>query len=75
MFRRVFAKYDQALLVAGCAMISFATIGWMVNDIHLREKRTIHQNYESKIKLMEEHIKTLQNVPPQRASKPDVVMA
>lgn len=60
MFVRALAEYSQALVVAGCAVTSFATIGWMVNDVHLQEKKKIHQNYESKIKVMEEHIKTLQ---------------
>ena len=73
MFVRVFAEYGQGLIVAGCAMTSISTMGWMVNDIHQREKRTIQQNYESKIKMMEEHIKTLksQNA---RQLKSDVIM-
>lgn len=39
MFVRALAEYSQALVVAGCAVTSFATIGWMVNDVHLQEKK------------------------------------
>jgi hypothetical protein len=49
MLATVYRKYDQALIVAGCALTSFLTMGWMVNDIHLREKRQLRQEYECKI--------------------------
>jgi hypothetical protein len=59
MFRRVFAKYDQALIVAGCAMTSFVTMGWMVNDIHLREKANLKMEYENKIQGLTQEIQEL----------------
>jgi hypothetical protein len=52
MFARVFVKYNQAFIVAGCAMTSFVTLGWMVNDIHLREKAQLKREYENKITIL-----------------------
>ena len=45
--------------MGGCATISFATLGWMVNDIHLREKKTLRCGYENTIKDLKEEIATL----------------
>jgi hypothetical protein len=42
--------------VAGCALTSFLTMGWMVNDIHLREKRQLQQEYEYKISNLSKEI-------------------
>lgn len=49
-------KYDQAIIVAGCAMTSFMTIGWMVNDIHLREKDVLRKKYETTIEQLKQEI-------------------
>ena len=59
MFTRVFAKYNQALIVGGCAMTSFVTMGWMVNDIHLREKAQLKSEYENKIEVLTKQIEVL----------------
>lgn len=59
MLRRLYNKYDQALIVGGCATISFATLGWMVNDIQLREKNKLKCDYENTIKGLKEEIATL----------------
>ena len=50
MFPRVFAKYEQAIVAAGCGLTSFITVGWMVTDIQLQEKRKLIMDYEKKIK-------------------------
>lgn len=67
MFRRVFVKYNQALIVGGCAVTSFVTMGWMVNDIHLREKAQIKKDYENKLEVLTREIQEL------KANKSDIL--
>lgn len=67
MFTRVFAKYNQALIVGGCAMTSFVTMGWMVTDIHQREKSQIKKDYENKLEILTREIEEL------KANKSDIL--
>jgi hypothetical protein len=62
MFSRVFAKYEQAIVVTGCSLTSFVTMGWMINDIQMREKKQLVINYEKKIKTLTEENKGLKNL-------------
>jgi hypothetical protein len=59
MLRSVFKKYEQAFIVVGCAATSIATLGWMVNDIHLREKNQLKIDYENKINKLKQEIASL----------------
>ncbi len=52
MLSRVFAKYEQTIVAVGCGLTSFITVGWMVTDIQLQEKKQIVMNYEKKIKTL-----------------------
>ena len=54
MLARTFVKYEQAIIVAGCSLTSFVTIGWMINDIQQREKQQIIVKYEKKIKTLKQ---------------------
>ncbi len=62
MLVKLFTKYEQALTVAGCAITSVATLGWMTTDIHLREKKTIMAKYQDKINLLEQENKGLKDL-------------
>jgi|LauGreDrversion4_2_1035121.scaffolds.fasta_scaffold1133782_2 hypothetical protein len=62
MFARAFAKYEQAIVIAGCALTSAATLGWMTIDIHTREKKEIVAKYEDRINLLEQENKGLKKL-------------
>jgi hypothetical protein len=62
MLVRTFAKYEQAIVVAGCSLTSFVTMGWMINDIQMREKKELIMNYEKKIKTLKEENRGLKGL-------------
>jgi hypothetical protein len=62
MFSRIVSKYEQAIVVAGCSLVSFATMGWMCTDIQLQEKKQLAMNYEKKIKTLTEENKGLKGL-------------
>jgi hypothetical protein len=48
---------SQGIYVAGCAITSIATLGWMVADIHRMEKKQLQNDYEKTIKILNDEIK------------------
>jgi hypothetical protein len=62
MFSRIFAKYEQAIVVGGCSLISFVTMGWMIEDIQRQENKRIIINYEKKILTLTEENKGLKGL-------------
>lgn len=54
-----YRKFNQGIIVAGCAMTSFVTLGWMMLDVHRLEKKELINKYESKISNYEKEINNL----------------
>ncbi len=59
MFARLFMKYEQAIVITGCALTSVGTLGWMTNDIHVREKNQLIGKYQDRISILEQENKGL----------------
>jgi hypothetical protein len=55
----LYRQFSQGISVAGCAIMSFVTLGYMVNDIHTNEKKQIKSTYEKQIKVLNEEIEKL----------------
>jgi hypothetical protein len=49
MFIKLYRIYSQGICVAGCASMSFLTLGYLVDDIHKLEKKKIINDYEKQI--------------------------
>jgi hypothetical protein len=49
MINRLFKLYSQGMCVAGCAAMSFLTLGYLADDIHKIEKKKIINDYEKQI--------------------------
>ena len=49
-------QFSQGILVAGCGIMSFTTLGWIVSDIHKMEKKQIRNEYEKTIKVLNDEI-------------------
>ena len=52
-----FKQYSQGLYVAGCALMSGTTLGYMMVDAHKNEKKQIINKYEKQIKLLNNETK------------------
>lgn len=50
MISKVYRLYSQGICVAGCASVSFLTLGYLSDDIHKMQKKEIINNYETQIK-------------------------
>jgi hypothetical protein len=55
----LYRQFSQGISVAGCAIMSFVTLGYMVNDIHTNEKKQIKSTYEKQIRVLNEEIDML----------------
>jgi hypothetical protein len=49
MIVALYRQFNQGIAVAGCALMSFSTLGYMINDSHQIEKKQIRLMYENKI--------------------------
>jgi len=58
-------QFSQGILVAGCGIMSFTTLGWIVSDIHKMEKKQIRNDYEKTIKILNDEIEAQK---PERAT-------
>jgi len=52
-------QFSQGLYVAGAAITSFLTLGYMLSDIHKIEIKQLKNNYESEIKKLKQEINRL----------------
>lgn len=55
----IYRQFSQGLSVAGCAVMSAVTLGYMMNDCYNMEKRQIKSTYEKQIKVLNEEIEQL----------------
>lgn len=58
----IYRQFNQGISVAGCAIVSFMTLGWMMLDVHRIEKKQIRSDYENKISNYEKEIHNLKQV-------------
>lgn len=45
----LYKQFSQGIMVGGCALISFGTLGYMINDSHKIQKKQIQTKYEKQI--------------------------
>lgn len=50
----IYNKFSQGILVSGCAVMTFATLGFMINDSFEIQKKQMKNMYESQIKVLNE---------------------
>jgi hypothetical protein len=55
----VYRQFSQGISVGLCALMSGATLAYMVQDIHTIEKKQIKSTYEKQIKVLNEEIDVL----------------
>ena len=55
----VYRQFSQGISVGLCALMSGATLTYMVQDIHTIEKNQIKSTYEKQIKVLNEEIEVL----------------
>lgn len=51
-----FNKFSQGILVGGCALTSFTTLTYIINDAHRLEKKQLITKYEAKIAELEKRM-------------------
>jgi hypothetical protein len=52
-------QFSQGIYVGGCAVMSIGTLGWMVSDSFEFQKKQIINDYENKIKNLNNEINKL----------------
>jgi hypothetical protein len=55
----LYKQFSQGLYVTACSLVSFSTLGYMINDIHKLEKKQIKSTYEKQITVLNEEIMNL----------------
>ena len=51
-----YRQFSQGIAVAACSLMSFSTLGYMLNDIHYLEKKQMKSTYEKQITVLNEEI-------------------
>ena len=54
-----YRQFSQGISVAGCAAVSFVTIGYILDDAHKIEKRKIVEDYEKQLTVLKDKIKNI----------------
>lgn len=54
-----YRQFSQGISVAGCAAVSFVTIGYILGDAHKIEKRKIAEEYEKQVTVLKDEIKRI----------------
>ncbi len=55
----LYRQFSQGIAVSVCASMSFMTLGYMMNDSHRIEKKQLTNEYENKIKALNDKIDKL----------------
>jgi hypothetical protein len=53
---QVFRKFSQGIIIGGCALTSFITLSYIINDAHRLEKKQIIAKYDAKIAELEKRM-------------------
>lgn len=59
MIGAVYHRFGQGISVAGCAITTIITLGWMMDDVHKTETKQIRKRYEDQIKVLNYEIHQL----------------
>jgi hypothetical protein len=59
MIGTFYRQFSQGISVAGCAAISFLTIGYISDDAHKLEKRKIVEDYEKQLTVLKDENKKI----------------
>ena len=51
-----YRQFSQGISVAACSLISFSTLGYMMDDINYLEKTKMKSTYEKQITVLNEEI-------------------
>jgi hypothetical protein len=54
-----YKQFSQGIAVAGCAVMSISTLGYMLNDSHQIEKKQLRSKYENQIMNLNQEINKL----------------
>ena len=58
-YKMFLKQFSQGICLTGAVLTSFATLGYMVNDIHKMEKKQLRKGYEEQIKQLNNEINRL----------------
>jgi len=59
MLTQIYKKFGQGILVTGCSITSFITLGWLMTDVHRIELNKTRTDYEKQIKELNNEINNL----------------